>query len=58
MAASAVPLMMDIEGVHTEGEEGDGEGIKNQFEYHNNVMGASKAVRLGICKFYRFKIYK
>jgi len=50
MAASAVPLMMDIEGVHTEGEEGDGEGIKNQFEYHNNVMGASKAVRLAFMR--------
>lgn len=40
--------MMDIEGMDTEDErQGD---IKNQFEYHNNVMGASKAVRLAFMR--------
>lgn len=46
MASAGVPLMMDIEGADNSGDE----GIKNQFEYHNNVLGASKAVRLGFMK--------
>jgi len=42
---SSVPLMMDIEG----GEDNQ-DNIKDQFEYNNNVLGASKAVRLGFMR--------
>ena len=36
-------LLILLLGADNSGDE----GIKNQFEYHNNVLGASKAVRLG-----------
>jgi len=39
--------MMDIEG-GSDTEEGG--GIKNDFAYHNNVAGASKAIRLGFMR--------
>eukprot|EP00088_Acartia_fossae_P029703 TRINITY_DN30586_c0_g1_i1.p1 TRINITY_DN30586_c0_g1~~TRINITY_DN30586_c0_g1_i1.p1 ORF type:complete len:256 (+),score=78.60 TRINITY_DN30586_c0_g1_i1:47-814(+) len=53
MASSSVPLMMDVEGMAESGaaeEESGASGMKNQFEYNNNVLGASKAVRLGFMR--------
>jgi len=46
MSTATVPLMNDIEG----GSDVEESGIKNDFAFHNNVAGASKAVRLGFMR--------
>lgn len=43
---SSVPLMMDIEGQESGREEFKG-GIENDFAYNNNVVGATKKIRMG-----------
>ena len=43
------PAQTNVVFIHISGaaEESSASGMKNQFEYNNNVLGASKAVRLG-----------
>jgi len=46
---SSVPLMMDMEG--GEADKGGIEtGLENDFNYNNNVAGASKHIRLGFMR--------
>jgi len=49
MAATA-SLMADVEGVDMKSDEESGSNLKNDFAYHNNVMGAAKHVRLGFLR--------
>merc|ERR1711872_744237 len=46
-----VPLMADYddETVHAKDEESGG-GLQNDFAYHNNVAGSSKAIRMGFLR--------
>ena len=49
MAATA-SLMADVEGVDMKSDEESGSNLKNDFAYHNNVMGAAKHVRMGFLR--------
>lgn len=46
--AQTASLMADVEGVNMENE--DSGSIKNDFAYHNNVMGAAKSIRMGFIR--------
>ena len=45
--AATTNLMADVEGVDM---QDDPENIKNDFNYHNNVIGATKHIRLGFLR--------
>ena len=45
--AATTNLMADVEGVDM---QDDPENIKNDFNYHNNVNGATKHIRLGFLR--------
>jgi len=49
MAATA-SLMADVEGVNMQDDEESGSSLKNDFAYHNNVLGAAKHVRMGFLR--------
>jgi hypothetical protein len=46
LGSSSVPLMMDIEGQNVDDRD-DHASIKDDFAYNNNVVGASKHIRMG-----------
>jgi len=49
MAATA-SLMADVEGVNMQDDEETGSNLKNDFAYHNNVVGAAKHIRMGFLR--------
>ena len=50
MAATA-SLMADVEGVNMQNDAESGTNdLKNDFAYHNNVLGAAKHVRMGFLR--------
>ena len=50
MAATA-SLMADVEGVNMQNDAESGTSdLKNDFAYHNNVLGAAKHVRMGFLR--------
>ena len=53
MAAAStveVPLMEDYDDGPGDVESGSKGGIRNDFAFHNNVAGASKAIRMGFLR--------
>jgi hypothetical protein len=58
MASSGtVPLLRDVEGAEVidVDDDDDRSAFKNDFAYHNNVMGAAKHIRMGKEEIQRFE---